>query len=83
MNGPLSRFRISDRGATAIEYGLIAGGIAVAIAGAVFVLGDSVDDLFGSVSEVVAPAEDAPDAAPDAAEPPRRPVRDRGNAVEL
>lgn len=39
-----------EDGATAIEYGLIAAGIAVAIAAAVFLLGDDLNALFGSVS---------------------------------
>lgn len=46
----LSMFRKDTRGATAIEYGLIAAGIAVAIAAAVFALGDDLSALFGSVS---------------------------------
>lgn len=36
----------NDDGATAIEYGLIAAGIAVAIAGAVFAFGDELEALF-------------------------------------
>jgi pilus assembly protein Flp/PilA len=39
-----------ERGATAIEYGLIAGGISLAIALAVFLLGDSLETMFGSLS---------------------------------
>lgn len=38
-------------GATAIEYGLIAAGIAVAISAAVFALGEDITGLFGDVSE--------------------------------
>ncbi|MCK5374652.1 MAG: Flp family type IVb pilin [Alphaproteobacteria bacterium] len=37
-------------GATAIEYGLIAAGIAVAISAAVFALGGDINELFGRVS---------------------------------
>ena len=37
-------------GATAIEYGLIAAGIAVAIIAAVFALGDDITGFFESVS---------------------------------
>jgi pilus assembly protein Flp/PilA len=40
-----------EDGATAIEYGLIAAGIAVVIAGAVFALGGDISALFGSVSD--------------------------------
>lgn len=39
-----------ERGATAIEYGLIAGGISLAIALAVFLLGDSLETMFGSLA---------------------------------
>ena len=39
-----------EDGATAIEYGLIAAGIAVAIAAAVFLVGDDIEALFTDVS---------------------------------
>jgi pilus assembly protein Flp/PilA len=38
-------------GATAIEYGLIAAGIAVAIIAAVFALGDDIKNFFTGVSK--------------------------------
>jgi pilus assembly protein Flp/PilA len=38
-------------GATAIEYGLIAAGIAVAIIAAVFALGDEIKNFFTGVSK--------------------------------
>lgn len=38
------------RGATAIEYGLIAGGIAVAIAAVVFTIGGDANTIFTSIS---------------------------------
>ena len=40
-----------DRGATAVEYGLIIGLIAVAIIGAVFALGGELTTIFGNVSD--------------------------------
>lgn len=40
-----------DRGATAVEYGLIVGLIAVVIIGAVVILGDQLASLFGDVSK--------------------------------
>lgn len=49
----LRLFRKDTRGATAIEYGLIAAGIAVAIAAAVFALGDDLTSLFEGVSEEI------------------------------
>ena len=49
----LSMLRNETRGATAIEYGLIAAGIAVAIAAAVFALGVDLKDVFGDVSDAI------------------------------
>jgi pilus assembly protein Flp/PilA len=40
----------SQDGATAIEYGLIAGGISLAIMAAVFLAGDSLSAMFNTVS---------------------------------
>ena len=44
------RFIRDDGGATAIEYAMIASGIAVAIATAIVTLGSSVQGLFQSVA---------------------------------
>ncbi len=49
----LKKFIQNEEGATAIEYGLIAAGIAVAIAVAVFALGSRLNDLFGSVKDKI------------------------------
>jgi pilus assembly protein Flp/PilA len=49
MNRLLARFFTDETGATAIEYALIASGIAVVIVGAVQGLGTSVNDMYGSV----------------------------------
>jgi pilus assembly protein Flp/PilA len=38
-------------GATAIEYGLIAAGIAVAIIAAVFALGNTISDFFNGIGD--------------------------------
>ena len=46
----LSRFLRDERGATAIEYAMIASGVAVAIAASVTSLGSGVKGLFTSVS---------------------------------
>lgn len=43
------KFLKEEDGATAIEYGLIAGLIAVAIIGALTALGDSLDTLFTNI----------------------------------
>lgn len=40
----------SKDGATAIEYGLIAGGISLAIVAAVFAFGDSLQSVFNTMS---------------------------------
>ena len=47
----LKEFYRDKSGATAIEYGLIAAGIAVAIIAAVFALGDDIKGFFEDVSE--------------------------------
>ena len=46
----LSRFFYDESGATAIEYGLIAAGIGVAIISAVWAVGTSLQGLFGQVT---------------------------------
>ncbi|MGN7227189.1 Flp family type IVb pilin [Dietzia maris] len=45
-----------DRGATAVEYGLMVGLIAVVIIAAVILLGENLDALFGRVNTDMAPA---------------------------
>ncbi len=50
----LSRKFVADEsGATAIEYGLIAAGIAVAIIAAVGLLGDSLNAMFADVDSAL------------------------------
>lgn len=44
------KFIRAEDGATAIEYGLIAAGIAVAIAAVVFTVGDSLTGMFTGVA---------------------------------
>ena len=51
MRGLVLRFVHDDRGATAIEYGLIAGLIAVALILAMTTFGTSLKDLFGRVTD--------------------------------
>ena len=53
MKGILSTFRrfgTDEQGATAIEYGLIAGLIAIAVIGAMVSFGDSLSAMFNRVS---------------------------------
>ena len=44
--GGLGRLWRRREGATAIEYGLIAGGIAIAILATVFAIGNELDNMF-------------------------------------
>ena len=46
----VSRFANDESGATAIEYGLIASGIAVAIIAAVQTIGSSLDSMYESIN---------------------------------
>jgi pilus assembly protein Flp/PilA len=46
----LRRWCSDERGATAIEYALIASGVAVAIAATVFTLGSGVKNMFTKVN---------------------------------
>jgi len=48
-----SKFMRDERGATAIEYGLIAAGISVAIITVVQGLGSSLNTTFGSVKNAL------------------------------
>ncbi len=47
---------LADDGATAIEYGLIAAGIAVAISAIVFTMGDNLVAMFTAASDQIATA---------------------------
>ncbi len=49
MHGLKRKFISDEEGATAIEYGLIAAGIAVAIIAAVFAIGDELDAMFTAI----------------------------------
>ena len=50
MKRMISKFWSDESGATAIEYGLIAAGIALAIITVVNSLGSTMNDKFGSIS---------------------------------
>ena len=50
MTNLIRRFIIAESGATAIEYGLIAAGIAVAIIAGVNAVGTDLSGLFGRIS---------------------------------
>ena len=50
MKNMLTRFAADQSGATAIEYGLIAGLIAVVIIGAITTLGKNLQNVFNQVA---------------------------------
>ncbi len=52
----VQEIRDDESGATAIEYGLIAAGIAVAIIGIVFTLGDQISAMFANIQSQIAGA---------------------------
>ncbi len=45
----ITGYRADERGATAIEYGLIVAGIAIAIVAIVFTIGESLENLFTTI----------------------------------
>ena len=51
----LIKFLKDEDGVTAIEYGLIAAGIGIAISAIVFTVGDKLNELFTDVSEKLTP----------------------------
>lgn len=51
----------SERGASAVEYGLLVAGIAVVIIAAVWVLGDTISGMFENASDGIS---EAPSEAP-------------------
>ena len=53
MSKFISRFFKDESGATAIEYGLIAAGIAVAIITAVGLLGSALDETFREITAAI------------------------------
>jgi pilus assembly protein Flp/PilA len=53
MSQLLARFAADRSGATAIEYGLLAAGISIAIIAVVFTLGTDLNTTFASVSTAI------------------------------
>ncbi len=49
----LQALKTEQDGATAIEYGLIAGGISLAIVAAVFAFGDSLGGMFDNIASAM------------------------------
>ncbi|MHA6794908.1 Flp family type IVb pilin [Pseudonocardia bannensis] len=48
-----ARLRSEDRGATAVEYGLLIAGIAALVMAAVFLLGPAIANLFTEVTDQI------------------------------
>ncbi|MEO9458439.1 MAG: Flp family type IVb pilin [Lentilitoribacter sp.] len=63
MKNLFTRFMNDESGATAIEYGLIAGLIAVAIITGATSIGDSLDTMFGDISDRIDDVDTAAAAA--------------------
>lgn len=57
MNKFLSKFRRDEEGATAIEYGLIAALIAIALIISLTAVGESLSSIFGTVASEVTKAD--------------------------
>lgn len=55
----LNSLRKDEEGVTAIEYGLIAGTIAVVIIGTLVIMGDDISSIFGKVSSALKDADSA------------------------
>lgn len=49
LSAVIQSYKECEKGATAIEYGLIAGGISLAILAAVFAFGEDLEALFDSI----------------------------------
>ncbi|MBI1216351.1 MAG: Flp family type IVb pilin [Alphaproteobacteria bacterium] len=49
----IEAYRSAEEGATAIEYGLIAAGISLVIAGAVYAFGSQLSDLFSGLGSML------------------------------
>jgi Flp pilus assembly pilin Flp len=54
----------SESGVTAVEYGLFAAGIALAIVGTFFSMGDSLELMFGTMSTALTDAASQIDIGP-------------------
>jgi pilus assembly protein Flp/PilA len=53
LNAFIKAYMTREDGATAIEYGLIAAGIALAISGAVIIFGGQLNDLFTDLGDML------------------------------
>ena len=58
MWGKFITFMRNQKGATAIEYGLIAGAVALAILSVVLLLGGNIDEMFTGIADYLSGAVD-------------------------
>ena len=70
MRNLLKKFLRDESGATAIEYGLIAGLVSVAAIGALSAMGGSLDTMFSAVSDQLNAAVQGMPAVPPPPPPP-------------
>ena len=63
MRTASTRFSADEQGATAIEYGLIAAGIAIAIVIVVFTVGNSIENVFAQIRDVAAVCDEKSSAS--------------------
>ena len=57
MKNLITRFQNDESGATAIEYGLIAGLVSVVIIAAIALVGTELQDIFGTISTALINAD--------------------------
>ncbi|MEP2981292.1 MAG: Flp family type IVb pilin [Lentilitoribacter sp.] len=57
----IKRFSSDENGATAIEYGLIAGLIGVSVVSGATLIGDGIVDIFGEIEEAIPDSAEAED----------------------
>lgn len=50
-----NKIRREEKGATAVEYGIMVAGIAVVVMAAVFLIGTNLDTMFGKVATQLTP----------------------------
>lgn len=59
MKASITRFNKDESGATAIEYGLIAGLVSVVVVTALLLLGPELTTVFGKITDALKPAASA------------------------
>jgi pilus assembly protein Flp/PilA len=70
----MAGMRRGDRGASAVEYGLLVAAIAAVLVGVTFVLGGIVRTQFTNISNHIETCSPDPAACPDGTPPPKDPA---------